>query len=128
MNGDKLKLWIDALRSGEYPQGTGQLNKTGKYCCLGVLCEVALKDGVKMEVRTTPTTVDGETETAYDGFGAFPPPAVRKWLEVDTAAIRVKYADDTAERTSVVRLNDTYRADFATIADALESTFLGVPA
>lgn len=34
--------WVTALRSGQYVQGVGELKtKDGKYCCLGVLCEVA---------------------------------------------------------------------------------------
>ena len=32
--------WLDALRSGEYEQGTEHLYKDGKYCCLGVALEV----------------------------------------------------------------------------------------
>ena len=44
MSKDKklLKKWVEALRSGRYKQGKGALcyNKD-KYCCLGVLCEVA---------------------------------------------------------------------------------------
>lgn len=33
--------WVKALRSGEYPQGTTRLlDLEGKYCCLGVLCEI----------------------------------------------------------------------------------------
>src|SRR5688572_11113721 len=32
------KLWVEALRSGKYEQGTGQLaNGDGGFCCLGVL-------------------------------------------------------------------------------------------
>lgn len=53
MNRELKKKWIDALRSGEYPQTTGKLQRTcphiiyGRtdappgYCCLGVLCKVA---------------------------------------------------------------------------------------
>lgn len=38
--------WIAALRSGEYKQGTGRLydDLTGRFCCLGVLCEVQNDD------------------------------------------------------------------------------------
>lgn len=34
--------WVEALRSGEYKQGSGHLHdqKTDCYCCLGVLCKV----------------------------------------------------------------------------------------
>ena len=33
--------WIAALESGKYPKGSGYLKRDGKYCCLGVLCELA---------------------------------------------------------------------------------------
>jgi hypothetical protein len=37
--------WIKALLSGEYAQGKGALctegKKHGKFCCLGVLCDIA---------------------------------------------------------------------------------------
>lgn len=41
----KLKAkWIKALESGKYRRGKGQLKtKCGRFCCLGVLCEVAGK-------------------------------------------------------------------------------------
>jgi hypothetical protein len=32
--------WVAALRSGEYEQGTGEFEHKGRYCCLGVLCDV----------------------------------------------------------------------------------------
>jgi hypothetical protein len=35
------KLWVEALRSGEYEQGKEALLDQGKLCCLGVLCKVA---------------------------------------------------------------------------------------
>lgn len=31
------KKWVDALLSGEYKQGKGVLQKSGRFCCLGVL-------------------------------------------------------------------------------------------
>ena len=45
------KLWIKALRSGKYRQGTNALcrrdgHKHLKYCCLGVLCDLAVKSGI----------------------------------------------------------------------------------
>ena len=32
--------WTAALRSGEYEQGAGRFEDEGRYCCLGVLCDV----------------------------------------------------------------------------------------
>lgn len=57
-----IREWVDALRSGDFKQVEGKLAKqtdggTG-YCCLGVLCEIA----VKHEVIEPPVN-------AVDGFG-----------------------------------------------------------
>lgn len=41
---DLQKEWVAALRSGEYEQGKIHLRSSdGKYCCLGVLCDVIHK-------------------------------------------------------------------------------------
>ena len=34
------RKWLKALRSGKYRRAQAQLAKNGRYCCLGVLCEV----------------------------------------------------------------------------------------
>lgn len=39
--------WLEALRSGEYVQGKGALkahDNKDRYCCMGVLCDVAFPD------------------------------------------------------------------------------------
>lgn len=36
------KLWIGALRSGQYKQGKGHLCQNNRYCCLGVLYDVGV--------------------------------------------------------------------------------------
>lgn len=45
---EKIKtLWTEALRSGEYDQGSGSLKAvdcTPKFCCLGVLTDLYRKD------------------------------------------------------------------------------------
>jgi len=41
MNPEIKQKWIVALRSGEYNQGKGYLCINNKYCCLGVLSEIA---------------------------------------------------------------------------------------
>lgn len=43
MNKKVKKLWLDALRSGEYAQAGGKLRTTEGFCCLGVLCDVHSK-------------------------------------------------------------------------------------
>ena len=45
---DFFELWIKALESGEYKQGKEYLATTdGKYCCLGVACDLANKTGAR---------------------------------------------------------------------------------
>ena len=39
------KQWVQALRSGEYKQGRGQLKQGATFCCLGVLCDLAVQSG-----------------------------------------------------------------------------------
>lgn len=51
MNPEIKEKWIAALRSGDYKQGKSYLAKKGvdgviRYCCLGVLCEIAVKEGI----------------------------------------------------------------------------------
>lgn len=46
MNPEIKAQWTAALRSGEYEQGQGSLRRDGKFCCLGVLCDQAVKAGI----------------------------------------------------------------------------------
>jgi hypothetical protein len=46
MDYDKAMQWADALESGKYPQGKFALNRGGKFCCLGVLSDVAADEGI----------------------------------------------------------------------------------
>lgn len=39
--------WIAALRSGKYIQGQKYLQADGKFCCLGVACDVIDSNGWK---------------------------------------------------------------------------------
>jgi hypothetical protein len=44
MNSKVKEAWIDALRSGEYEQGSEKLRSVRGYCCLGVLCDLYAKE------------------------------------------------------------------------------------
>ena len=53
MNKDVKKLWLKALRSEQYVQGTGQLvtiskdkKRNDRFCCLGVLCQLAIEKDI----------------------------------------------------------------------------------
>ena len=88
MNPEVKELWLEALRSGEYEQGTRYLNSDGKFCCLGVLCEVALRVNpllVKVEVRQDSYF----SITEYDDRKGFLPASVKEWAGLDSNNPRV---------------------------------------
>ena len=50
MNKEVKQQWVAALRSGEYKQGKNALRRQyegedAEFCCLGVLCDLAVKAG-----------------------------------------------------------------------------------
>ena len=59
------KPWIEALRSGKYEQGFKYLNRDGKYCCLGVLCDLLAKDNLisVYPLQDTHQTIEYEGDT-----------------------------------------------------------------
>ena len=84
--------WIEALRSGKYEQGREQLKTdNGKYCCLGVLNEIA--------------DLDYETDCGYleNHVGA-----TWKGLDID-------------QQGKLVSLNDEDGKTFPEIADYIEA-------
>lgn len=46
MDNNIKERWLSALRSGEYKQTKNILKDDEGFCCLGVLCDLAVKDGV----------------------------------------------------------------------------------
>lgn len=44
MNKKIKRLWVKALKSGEYTQTRHALRKDDSFCCLGVLCDLHSKE------------------------------------------------------------------------------------
>src|SRR5678816_767057 len=108
MKQDIKDRWVAALRSGEYTQGAGYLNANGKFCCLGVLCEIAYQDGIIEKKVITNITYYGK------GTGTFTilPMIVTEWAGLPGP-------NPTVETTSLGALNDL-GASFQKIADLIE--------
>lgn len=107
--------WVAALRSGDYEQGHGQLRSwvspAGRYCCLGVLCDVGTKLGA----------LEHRPAYAGNGPGWRLPRLFGGWSEVmpsrgicEWAGLPAGSTDDLAEA------NDSGRYTFAQIADYIE--------
>lgn len=99
---DKYQAWVDALRSGMYPQTDGYLfrpiatadHKVG-YCCLGVYCYAV-------------------TNTDIGGIA-------RKYMPSD-AGVEVPFSDRVAGFFAT--LNDAYGYTFEQIADVIEALYI----
>jgi hypothetical protein len=80
MNPEVKAQWTAALRSGEYAQGRSQLSKNGEYCCLGVLCDLA----VKAEVIPAPVRSD-DMDDVYgtEGNDLYLPAEVMEWAGIE---------------------------------------------
>lgn len=64
MNRKIAKLWIEALRSGQYQQGEGTLrDRDNKFCCLGVLCNLHAQEHPEVaKMQSVPSKYLGESE------------------------------------------------------------------
>lgn len=80
LNPGVKRLWIEALRSGRYQQGRRKLKDVRQrtFCCMGVLCEVAVEAGLKVdysahgyECSSVPTAVAEWAGFQYDGRKVF---------------------------------------------------------
>lgn len=112
MNPEIKAKWIAALKSGEYEQGRGGLALQAvcgdvRYCCLGVLCDLAAKEGV----------VNAEwsgREGWYDGNTSYPPSSVALWAGLETSNARIPSLG-----LSLAELNDS-GASFSSVARIIE--------
>jgi hypothetical protein len=153
MNQDVKKMWLEALRSGEYEQTKGKLHRTEVddvdeeegitvgYCCLGVLCDLAVKEGVA-ERRTGPygreEFGDFQTDDIYGGLtsDAVLPRRVMEWAGLSDANPDVElstfpdlhakvmetdaYMRGPREKASLATINDA-GGTFPEIADVIEA-------
>jgi hypothetical protein len=128
-NKDVITRWIDALRSGEYHQGRAVLARFTtseqdgaipiRYCCLGVLCELAVQDRI---IDPAAHSEDSKS-LRYDGQGAVVSTAVQAWAGIteDGEFVDDPYLDI---RQALTSLNDDEGYTFSEIADEIELKIL----
>lgn len=75
---ERVLHWCEALESGEYPQGTGYLRRDEYWCCMGVACDVAIKDGLSLAVGAPQTEWDKGVYD-YGGRRSALPDSVVQW-------------------------------------------------
>lgn len=131
MNEEIKAQWLAALRGGEYTQGKAHLNiqRYGQatYCCLGVLCDLAVKAGVvSADEWDQDITSYGEEEATN-----MLPREVVEWSGIgDQAGTFTKYVaadkyniDHDLGYLTLWELNDAAEFTFNQIADVIEEQF-----
>src|SRR6056300_747971 len=103
------KKWVAALRSGAYPQTKNVLADYRGFCCLGVACKVAEKEGILVEYDKEKRLTGGTL--AYQG-------KVQNALGLKSSAgvFLVKKGEGVYSDSSLVKLNDN-GSSFEEIAD-----------
>ncbi len=112
MNPVVKAAWVTALRSGGYVQGHGALVYNGVHCCLGVLCELYVKEhgGVFSNTRC-------EEAGQYDGAG-LPNETIVEWAGLDCNNPLLSIWGLVLDAAGH---NDSGAVTFADIADAIEA-------
>lgn len=111
MNKRIKRLWVAALRSGEYKQGHGQLRRRkDTFCCLGVLCNIHAQEHPDIAAKQ-------KNQNVYMGEDGLLPDAVMRW-----AGLRQDNPELLNEKEQLVclaELNDN-GVKFSKIADLIE--------
>lgn len=139
MNPEVKAKWIDALRDPNAVQTTGTLEvcqgKNKGQCCLGVLMEVAYKDGV-IQPHQRRRHVNPNGQVIYQYWSAMIggwedgtlTPEVVEWaglsgsnpeITVPTGEYTDEYGDEV-EEIELSEANDSMKMPFSAIADAIE--------
>lgn len=127
MNPEIKRKWLEALRSGEYNQGSGALRKNGKFCCLGVLCDLHSKETGTNWIRNEEYP---DTNDLYLGDTQYLDEKVMSWAGLCENDPQVEITAEEAEeilinpdeipyKVCISSLNDT-GASFRVIANKIE--------
>ena len=109
--------WVAALRSGEYEQGHASLRVGDAFCCLGVLCDIAVRDGVIGE----PTIDEGEYAYGRLMERGVLPTEVEVWsgLHIGDPVVVTDTSEDYPLEENLSSLNDEGMS-FEEIAEFIE--------
>ncbi len=96
---EPTKKWLKALRTTEREQAEGSLAVNDARCCLGILCDVAVKEGVIKKVQ------EGQ---------CYLPIKVQEWVGLSTEA--GDYEHKTYANWALWKDNDRGKLTFKQIA------------
>jgi hypothetical protein len=125
-NKERIQKWVDALRSGEFKQGYGQLrdetfNNEYRHCCLGVACEVFRRETGRGAWTDSNDFVVHHEDENLEVASSHLPPSVIRWFGLPCKDPLI--AGSSSSRYATIR-NDADRWTFEQIADGTERTYI----
>lgn len=131
---ERIRKFAHVLRTTKKQQGVGKLIRylspwKKEYCCLGIACELAIKDGLKLDQTKKTIEYYGASSEVVMLFGSsrdetysvLPTEVMRYFgFTDDDPTLRVSGWDIS----TATDLNDERRYSFEQIADAFERTYL----
>ena len=128
MNIPVIKKWVEMLRSGEYKQGNGFLKRKisleePTYCCLGVLSELAVKEGVIPEPEEINESFFYGRKIGTNGSRYYLCEEVMKWSGVDSHGGYDPLPGNGGFTKFLTSDNDRGK-NFNEIADIIENNYL----
>lgn len=105
--------WIEALRSGKYPQGKNSLQSAKGYCCLGVACVIL--------IPKNKLVIGSDNRLRY----SFPYQQIHApdWLKQINDNFMLHSSRVIQSFRSLFELNDKLNYTFTQIADILMETY-----
>ncbi len=124
VNKANMRLWVAALRSGQYEQGKHglkTLHRSGsfRHCCLGVACEVALGAGVYLREDR----IHHHAYVSFDNELTSLPRSVARWLGLEGDYQDPMLDQVDGQPVTCMNANDSRCWDFDQIADALTAYY-----
>lgn len=105
MKKEVMEKWVAALRSGEYKQAKEQLKTREGFCCLGVLCEVMIKESDPL--------------FKYKATDGVLPAQVQFWAGMTSSEGHFFQTD----KLCLWKLNDEQNKSFVELADIIEKSY-----
>ena len=120
---ENISKWTAALRSGDYRQGRGSLRRDDGFCCLGVACDIYLKETGRGSWRMNYSDDSGIGYTfRIDGVEEriTLPTAVFDWLGIENIEENPKITAHYHDKLDTwINMND-HNSSFEEIANHIE--------
>lgn len=119
MKKDIAEKWIKALRSGDFAQGTRRLSSDNKFCCLGVLCVLAVNEQIIPQPKTFPlTSISSRDCYGEEASWDYLPKKVKDWAGLKSDRGIFDTLDE--QEIDLTVQNDT-GVSFSAITDLIEA-------